>query len=245
MGASMKVNVPEFQRLLREHLARTSRSLPVALNSRALAIVAKASKETPRTERERIEQELGVVGYRLVATKRGYSYAQSKRRKVANAVLAGGALVYRIINARLGRTGKKGLYGSKMREAARNLLVKRFRSVGTLKAGWTGAIRTLGKVLGLSFQNEGAAGRVQGRSTVKVATEGWSPSVRIEYVTNSFDAQHQAYIDARVEAAVGKGFEAEAKELREHLRKAIDPAEQSKGGDAMAELRRVMPELKG
>lgn len=240
VSANLK-NLPEFQRLLREHLAKTRRSLPVALNSRMLNIVAKASRGTPKVERSTIEQELGVTGYAPNFGKRGQPLKRG-RNMAKNAQTKAGALVYLIIQAARRRAGRKGLYGPAMKAAVTKLLVKRFRSVGTLKAGWTGAIRTLGKAVGQSFRNEGASASVKGKSVARIARDGFNPSVSVEYVTNSFDKNHQAYIDQRITAALDAAFASEQKELETHLRAAVDPVKQR--GNAMSNLRSVIPELK-
>lgn len=242
MSVTVKTNFPEFQKFLREHLAKTSRSLPVALNSRMLHIVAKASKNTPKTERSTIEQELGVVGYALKFTKKGkYSRAQSSKRRADAAVTNGTSIIHLIINSRLGRVGKKGLYGAAMREAVTKFLLKRFRSVGTLKAGWTGAMRQLGQALGLTFRNEGASASVKGKSTVSVAKPGFTPSVRLEYTTNSFDKQHRPFIDERLLQAVEAAFQSETQELKNHgLQDAIDPQKQTSVAEMTARVKGML-----
>lgn len=241
MSVTVKTNFPEFQALLREHLAKTSRTLPVALNSRMFNIVAKASKNTPKTERSTIEQELGVVGYALKFTKKGkYSRAQSSKRRADAAVTNGTSIIHLIINARRGRAGRPGLYGSAMKEAITKFLQRRFRSVGTLKAGWTGALRMLGKSLGLSFRNEGASASVKGKSTVAVARQGFTPSVRLEYVTNSFDKQHRPYIDDRLLQAVDAAFRSETQEIKNHLRDAIDPQKQTSMAEMTTKLKGML-----
>lgn len=246
VGSAKLKNFPEFQKLLRDHLAHTSRRLAVALNSRALNIVATASANTPRTERSQIEAELNVTGYAEKRYVKGPKAGQvNQRGKTARAIISS-PIIFKIINARRGRAGEKGLYCSAMRQAVTHLLTKRFRGIGTLKAGWTGALRSLGRVLGLSFQNPDASSRVKGKSVATPAQEGFSPSVHIEYVTNSFDKDHRAYIDDRVQAALASGFEKETEELKKHLAKAINPEEQKKDPSdaglksALQEVRRVM-----
>lgn len=229
------VNMPEFQAVLRPYMAHTERDLPEALNTKGYFIARGAARETPKGDRDKIESELGVVGYSLEYTKRssplttdfiGPIRAQmkviSKKKRVANALIGGGAIIYRIINARRGRAKKKGLQGAEMRAAAEHLLRDRFRAVGTLRAGWWGAIRTLAGAIGATNYVEVGMNRVKGPGTATPAKPGWDPSVTIEYNVNSFSQPgHSQYIDARVSDALTNAFDAEMRSMAEYIIKKL------------------------
>jgi hypothetical protein len=266
---SVQFHMDGDQKTFRQYLAVTSRALPEAINYTLLYIAVGASRLTPKTSREVIEQELGVSGYAVVRNKSKNVYAnngristrkgkngklvgvkegsismrQTRKQYARNAITATGALIHRIINARRGRAGEKGLYGMEMRRAVANLLTKRFRSVGTLRAGWTGAIRRLASAIGQAApRNEGASSTVKGKSTAKPAREGWSPQASLEYNTNSFAKGHRPYIDARISAALETAWKAEmankAQYIINHLQKKIDAVPVNRS--AMQEVQRVM-----
>jgi hypothetical protein len=236
---SISFNDAEFTRALRDYAARSQKALPRVINQKLFYIAANAAKLTPRVTREQIEQELGVKGYRLEFGKRGKILASSKKRKSINAITDATSLIHLIINRRLGKSGKKGLYGTAMRTAVAQFLKKRFQSVGTLKAGWTAAIRRLGAAIGATFQNAGASASVRGKSSATVAREGWNPTASLTYNTNSFDQDHRPYLDARLMKALRAAFEAEKKLMTRDIAKALDPKPMSQAA-AMAEVQRVM-----
>lgn len=225
---SMKLDTTAFQATLRRYLAVTSKTLQEALNQKMFFIARGASRGTPKVERSTVEKELSVTGYAEKLYMKGPKKGQVNQRGKLGRVQTATPFIYRIINSRLGRVGKKGLYGSAMKAAATKLLAKRFRSLGTLKAGWLGAIRALGRAVGESSQVEGTAANVKGRSKATLAREGWSPQVSIEYLTNSFAPGHRAYIDARVQSALAAAFQDEAKSMEDYmikkLQKSIDAA---------------------
>lgn len=220
-AVSMKVDTAAFQSTLRRYLAVTSKALPEALNQKMFFIARGASRGTPKVERGQIERELSVTGYAQKLYTRGPKKGQVNKRGMLGRVQTASPFIYRIINSRLGRVGKKGLHGSAMKAAATKLLAKRFRSIGTLKAGWLGAIRALGRVVGESSQVDGASSQVKGRSRATLAREGWSPQVSIEYLTNSFAKGHQAYIDARVQSSLAESFAAEARSMEDYMIKKL------------------------
>jgi hypothetical protein len=245
-AVSINFNDAEFQKTLEQYLSVTSRELSEALNAKLFYIAAGAAKKTPKATREQIEQELGVVGYRLEFGKRGKILASSKRRKSINAITDSTSILYLIINRRLGRAGKKGAYGASMRLAVADLLAKRFRSVGTLKAGWTHAIRRLGAALGYTFQNEGASASVRGRSTATVARPGWTPECSLEYNVNSYDQAHRPHISRDVQRALSAAFQDELRSMQQYIIGKLQGTANRMAGRkmgpeaAMSEVQRVM-----
>ena len=205
---TMKIDDRQFQAALRQYMSISSRTLAEILNKKMLRIAFAAHKKTPKADRAQIEQQLGVVGYKFSKSRKTGLF---KRRK---AITASGALVHRIINARLGRAGKKGLYGKDMKKASQSFLGKRFRVIGTLKAGWLAAIRAFAKATG---EAPGVGGiPVKGKSESIIAKDGWNPKAEMAYNVNSFRGQHQAYIDPRVVTALQEGFTDEAQDMQRY-----------------------------
>jgi hypothetical protein len=141
MNATFQVDpatARDFDAKLQQYLKLTSRTVEEAINFKMLFIAREALANTPATPRTKIESSLNVIGYELNKTKKG---AIRKGKRARGAAIFGGALIYRIINARLGRKSKKGLHGAAMKAAAQTLLKSRFKSSGTLKAGFAGIVR--------------------------------------------------------------------------------------------------------
>lgn len=222
-GISFGFDVSDFQDTLRKYLAVTQKTLPEALNQKMFFILRGASRLTPKTSREIIERELKVTGYAQKVYVRGKKKGQINERGKLGRVQTSSPLIYKIINARRGRAGKPGLFGSEMRSAAAKLLAKRFRSVGTLKAGWLGAIRKLAPLVGDSSRDaeSGASSIIKGRSKAIPAKSEWSPHVEIEYLTNSFSKEHRPYIDARIQQALAIAFNDEKRSMEEYIIKKL------------------------
>jgi hypothetical protein len=124
------------------------------------------------------------------------------------AKFGGGALVYKIINSRRKYAGKPGLRGAAMLEAARKLFAARLRSVGTLKAGWWGALKALGRAVGQPNElKEHQMSRIRAPSTATIAKPGFNPSVSVEYNLQAKDEHYQRGIEKRaVETFSGSWF---------------------------------------
>lgn len=219
MGTS-GVDMREFQEALREYLGKTEKALPEALNTKMFYIARGAHRGTPIADRAKIEQELGVVGYRTSVSKKTGNFVRRK------AVLGGGALIYRIINGRRQLAGKAGLAGQAMKQAVARLIGKRLRSIGTERAGWLAIIRGFGSVI-----NMFPSPRVKGKGMATVAKPGWSPQAQMDYDLNSFkNPGHRQEIDPRTVAALQASFNAEAQSMREYLSKKLQPiADQHNG----------------
>jgi len=223
---------PRWQAVMQDYLAQTERELSLAVNSSMFNVVKVAGQQTPKADRAKFERELGVKSYQAQTYKRTNKKTGSvagaarlnKKGKIrfSRVMQSGATLANLIINARLGRSGKKGLYGSAMKSATSKLISKRARGVGTLKAGWLNALRILGRTFGgPGTFLDGASSRVMGRSTAIPAKPGWSPQAQVSYNVNSFDQAHRGYIDERTKAALAIGFETEARNKMSHLAKKM------------------------
>ena len=230
---------PRFQPALREYMAHTEKDIAEVLNTKLFFIARGASRETPKADRAKYERELGVVSYRAQTYKTNNSRTgavkgqirrdKSGRAKFQRVFSKGPTLANLIINARKGQAGKPGLAGAAMKSAVGKMLGKRARSVGTLRAGWLGAIRILARAVGQARDGvDGSASRVEGRSRATPARLGWNPRASLEYLVNSFDKDHRPYIDRRVGEALRKAFDAEMRSMREYLaRKMAGTAEKA------------------
>lgn len=133
----------QFDRTLREYMnVNTKRTLPQIVNTKAYYIWRKALWFTQKADVHRMKAQLG----QFVSVNRiGKSGKVVKKREVVltkgegtNAPLA--AL---IINARRGKRGDPGLYGSRMARAIREMLSARFKSAAFIKSGFIQGIKDL------------------------------------------------------------------------------------------------------
>jgi hypothetical protein len=217
------VNMAEFQQTLNKYLAHTSRDLPTALNTKMFFIARGASRLTPKQDRSKIEQELGVIGYAVKVGKRGKPLTRKGKPRWEKIYSRDTKISHLIINARRGRAGEKGLYGHDMTRAVAEMIRKRGRSVGTLKAGWQGAIKTFGAAVGESGDAETLASHIKGRTRTSVAKPGFSPICSLEYLTNSYIPypSHAGYIDNRTQKALGRSYADEMRSMDAYIIKKL------------------------
>jgi hypothetical protein len=140
-----------------------------------------------------------------------------------HALFSGGALIYKIINARRRFAKKPGLRGADMLAAARKMLAARLRSVGTLKAGWWGALNILNRAVGkdLAFKKEHSMSRIKAPSTARVAQDGFNPSVAVEYNLQAKDEKYNRGIEKRVVETFYSAWGAETRSMKEYIEKKL------------------------
>jgi hypothetical protein len=142
-AVSTTVNTSRFDSTFKRYLAHTKRALQVAINTKAYFVARKAVWFTDKAEKGKIRSALTETIQ--VASKRKPGTVRN-RRVLRKARDYDAPLAAVIINARRGRTGKKGLFGADMKVAIRDMLAARLRSVAYIKSGWLPAIRALAKV---------------------------------------------------------------------------------------------------
>jgi hypothetical protein len=248
INVGMSVDFRSWREQLAQVAAGSKDALHETINKQSFYVAVEAKEKTPTTNRATIERELNVVGYNLEFGKRGKVLNRRKQGASKNAIF-GSKLIHLIINRRRGRQKEKGLYGPAMRDATNKFMAARFRSVGTLKAGWNRAINMLGNAVGFKADRKrpGESSFVRGVSQVKLAKPGWNPECRITYNVNSFDKKHTPYIDRRIGAALSGALVSQAKFMAKRLReglvtgikKKLKPAPMTRS-QAVAEIQRVM-----
>ena len=222
MSASLEIsNASEFQATLKRYLAVCSRELPNALNNKMFFIARGASRYSPKADRAEMEKSLGVVGYRALKGKKGQPLFRKGKLRFEKLYSNKVTLAALIVNARLGRAGKKGLRGQEMREAMAKLISTRASAVGTIKAGWWNAIRIFGAAVGATPSKEVNVNRLKGKTVVEVAKHGFTPQASLEYLVNSYTDAHQQYIDKRTQDGLRKAYADEMRSMEEYIIKKL------------------------
>ena len=189
MNVQFKIDDREFKRTLEKYAAVSKRSIPEIVNTKAFFVARRAVVETEKAD-------------------------SSKVRRFFNKGTQ--EIVGKIINARRGKAGKKGLYGDAMAEAQMMMKAARLRSIAFIKSGWLPAIKTLEKFVkykrGAARNEEGSAtgraaivGKPKGRAKPAFGG-GWAARA---IITNLADARH----DTR-EALIQKGAPALQKAIQ-------------------------------
>lgn len=224
MKLSMEVkNIDGFSSTLAEYMKLTKKDHAEIMNTKGFFISRAASRNTVRADPAKMEKELGVAGYKVklrqVGPDKGMPHFSKKTGKLKwiRQYGAGAPLAALIVNARKGRAGKPGLFGTKMKRAVEKVIGKRRRSMGTLKAGWLGAIRGLGSAIGQSSRVEGASSVIKGRGKAIAARPGQSVKAEIFYDVNSFDQRHVQYIDKLVADALEEAFRHELASMQRYI----------------------------
>lgn len=201
----MRVDQSEFQRTLRAAAARTSRSLPVFMDSRMLHILKEASAQTPIADRSKIQSDLGATLRSQKVDKKG----KIRRRYKYTPTPA----VYAIVNWRRAKAGLPPVPKGEMADAAKKLIAGRLRAIGSLRAGWKRAIGILAASVKAGITGEGPAIKSASRAT---PAKPGNPTTQIEY-RMVVDRGNGAQIDPRVIQAMDSGFASEQSQLIKHL----------------------------
>lgn len=212
-AVNFKIRTTEFDRTLKEYRKYSKRDLATIVNTKALFIARRAILETPKANKNQIARELG----RMVKSGKNAGKLRLKSGSQHDAPLA--AL---IINKRRGPG--RGLYGSMMEEAIRQLLSARNRSIAFLKSGWIGAVRKL-----LPFADRGGPrqdrvakeyGQAKGDATPARDNSVWKTKATI---TNSADSTHDK-TGALIKyggPALQRAFNAEEASMREYIERKL------------------------
>ncbi len=211
---SAKVDLREWQAAVREVLSVTKKGITETLNTQSFYVTRGAGRDTRKADRSKIEA-LGVVGYKLSKSK---TTGTIKRGK---AIIGKNSAAANIVAARMKKANVEIKSRDQIEKAARSLIGKRLKAIGTQAAGWLGMIRTFGKAIG---QPSSGGKNVKGKGHAKPARDGWSPSAEFTYNLNSFTTKHKQYIDPDTVRVLQQNFDAETRKTREYLQKKLQPA---------------------
>lgn len=206
MSASISIDTTEFNAALREYVKVSKRTLGEIINKRAFRLLMRAFELTPRADRSTVMNAFGlsVKGFK-VNKKTGKirtSYKLDDRRRAYD--LLQGSRVAR---------GLAPLSYAKAMGGALSLSVQRVNSIGTLAAGWVGAIRAIsGKIRESAPKRQ----KVKPPGTAKPAQEGWNPSAEFAYNATEFK-KSGIQLDPRLTPVLQQAFNDEAKDMMQYV----------------------------
>lgn len=200
MQPTMSLNVDEFQKTVKDYISNIEKSIPKALNDTMRDIVFDAVKGTPVADRAVIEAKLRQpVSVKTRRSKDGTLKTVTKYKPLPMAY----ALA---INSRK----KKGLppyRKEELKAAATRMINGKLSAVGSLRSGWTGAVKAFS---GADIVKADA--KVKAKGFGYKATDGIKPTAKIIYNLNT---RRSAGIDPRVVDSLDRAFKnAEAKMQR-------------------------------
>lgn len=133
----------QFNQILKAYMAHSSRDVVTAMNTKGFYIARAATRMTYKAGKERIETGLGTVVTVTKTSKSGRTYNRKSLDLNMGTTHTDAPLAALIINARMGRSKKPGLYGSAMKAAIKKMISARKRSNAFLASGWIDAIKKL------------------------------------------------------------------------------------------------------
>jgi hypothetical protein len=204
-----------FQKALNLHLTLTSRTIPKALNSRMYYLLAKCVKYTPKADRQKLESFLG-------ASSTMHTSKTGKQRRVY--AYSATRSAYAIMNYRRKLRGEKPLSGDDAGIAVRKFIAKRFRSIGTLKAGWAAAKLYFGRAAGMFDINFEKLPKVKMPSKAVTAKDGFSPEAIATYrlLASKEGQPNTGHIHELAQDAMSKAWNEEYNEMIQHIAKKMD-----------------------
>ena len=121
---NIKVDTTQFDKVFKEYMKYSSRTIVEAINTHAYYIARHATNTTDAVPKDRIKDEL------------------MQQARIANVPLA--AI---LVNKERGEKGKKGLNGVKMTAEVEKFIRKRQSYRNFLRSGWIPAIKQLAKLI--------------------------------------------------------------------------------------------------
>ena len=136
---SLKFELKQFNDTLRRCVAASSRAAHIVVNNHAYAATVAAAHHTKIGDKQRIRYVLGEAHGPAAPTKAG----KQKKAQWRQLVYREDSFAARIINARRVKDGKKPLFGAKLDERIRKMIIARGASVGFIASGFVRAARQL------------------------------------------------------------------------------------------------------
>jgi hypothetical protein len=183
----------EFNQTLKEYAKYSKRDAATICNTKAFFIARRAVIETPKAKKSDINKMI------------------SRR---------GSVILGKIINARRGAKGFKGLYGDTMRDAQLTVIAARRRSIAFLKSGWLPAVKILERLAEKrgAPRRPGSDIKEYGKKKGAAVTASSGKKVFAEII-NAADAEHdkkQALITYGL-PALQRAFSFETNSMREYV----------------------------
>ena len=191
-GLIFKLDDREFDRVLKEYVQYSRRTLPVIVNTKAYYIARRAVAETPKADRADIANFIGWDGGRIAGM---------------------------LINKRRGERGEKGLQGAAMKKAVMAMKAGRLRALGFIKSGWIPAIKLLAPYAeAIRGPRTGRLPRTTGvpKGSAIPATQAWRVKAQIQNtVTAAWDKRSGAQKVAV--PALQRAFDAERQSMLDYM----------------------------
>jgi hypothetical protein len=212
MKATFTIDQSQFQSGLKEYVKWSKRSLPEIINQKAKSIAIFAYQLTHRADRGELMNELSLrVAGQKTNKKTGKTrnvYDLDDRRRIAG-----------IMYVRAKAAGKALNTYQEYKAGALKYSANRLTAIGTLAAGWIGAIRKL------AAATQSGVGDVQwkrhkGIGTAKPAVNGWNPTTEFAY--NLQERKPGGFqIDPRCQDALQAAFDREASSMMDYVAKKM------------------------
>ena len=158
----------------------------------------------------------------------GYLYTTRRYKGIIQKNFQGGKsggtapLLALIINKRLGRQGKPGLYGDKMRERVAEIWKKKVSSIGFLRAGFLHALNDIGRFLGKPVKKETVAwvARSAYRGRGIPARPGIRPHVTFVHAAFGTHSKNPRVVDY-VKDGLADAMAVVMKDMRAHMERRL------------------------
>ena len=194
----------KFTRGLQQYAKVSQSSLPKIINRRMVFVVKRAHSMTIKASRAKIESELGIVGYRIIKSRK----TGALRR---GTFVVKGTRAENIIQGSRKKAGKPLLTQKEVKKEARKLIRSRLRAVGALRRGWSDGVRPFQRFSGAYANIE--RGRIRSRSKGFPAKTGrFNPKAKLIYRV-TIKRGGRRIIHPQVARATAYAFRSETREM--------------------------------
>lgn len=186
---SMRIDMREFNQTLAKYMALSKRTPKEITDKKALFVARRAIRETQKTEKAKIERELGVMGHKVKQITRGKNKGKFRR---AGYLFDNSSLAERLVRAWLHKKGEPQPDKTGIEKFVKKLIAYRLRSIAFLRSAWIPAIKILGPLVkgtrGAAPRDGATKQYKRDKGTAKPASANWRA---VTSITNMAEALHQ------------------------------------------------------
>jgi hypothetical protein len=214
MSFKAVLDTRNFNRVWKPYLKFQKRLPEDIVDAKEFFIARNATQTTPSTTFSKIEAE-------LTADSKTYPDVP---------------LAAIIINSQLGKKGKKGLFGDKMKKAVEKLLKKRKQSINFIRSGWKNAIKLLEGALRsrgeLTWANRNGKGSKADSATMRKKTPpsfgGAIPARNyggkaVGEISNNVHGDNKPTLDAIKQRGLQLALDMEVRSMENYIAKKVNP----------------------
>lgn len=217
MQPTLSINAAEFQSVLKQVAAESSRTFPEVVNGQGLALASRAMRNTEKAEASQISHELGQTTQ---------TTSNKGRTRFKWSFASNNTLAHRIVISRLRKAGQAIPSQADIDRIAKRMVAARRKASAFIKSGWIYAIRQLSRVVGYKDRrgqrgDRGARMTGQPKGSARPAQRTLSGIVACEITNTALISEDGSNPMPVAERGLAKAFAESTADMKRHLEEKL------------------------